>query len=108
MLETGRGPDLPKEPLGAKHRAEFGAQDPDGDLAPVLQVIGLIDRGHPADAQLAGKAVAVGSGLGRSRCSPGRWDSRPWAGRPRVRSRKRTGSNPIDVESGRWYLDFPR
>ena len=60
MLQVGDGLDLAQEPLGADHRGELGAQDLDGDLAVVLEVLGQVHRGHAALAQLALDAVAVG------------------------------------------------
>ena len=76
---------------------EFGPQDLDGDLAVVLEVVGEIDRGHAAGAELALDAVAVGQGgreLGQrvghavsssNGIGEGRWACRklPHAARPR-------------------------
>ena len=39
---------------------QLGVQDLDGDLAVVLQVLGEVDGGHAALAELAFEAVAVG------------------------------------------------
>ena len=38
---------------------ELGVEDLDGDLAAVLQVLGEVDGGHAALAELALDAVAV-------------------------------------------------
>ena len=45
---------------------EFGAEDLDGDLAVVLEVVGEVDGGHAARAELAFEAVAVGEGGGQA------------------------------------------
>ena len=39
MAEVRRGLDLAQEAVGAEGCAEFGAEDLDGDLAIVLQVL---------------------------------------------------------------------
>ncbi len=41
MLEIGGGGDLLHEPLGAEHGGEFGQEDLDGDVAVVLDVVGV-------------------------------------------------------------------
>ena len=53
MLQVGGDPDLRQEPLGAEDGGELGAEDFDGDLAVVLQVVGEVDGGHAAAAELA-------------------------------------------------------
>ena len=53
MLQLCREPDLSKEPLGAEHRGELGAQHLERDRAIVLQVTSEVDRGHPTAAELA-------------------------------------------------------
>ncbi len=60
MLEVGGDLDLGEEPVAADDGTQFGVEDLDGDLAGVLQVLGEIDGGHAALAQLALEAVAVG------------------------------------------------
>ena len=60
VLEVGGGLDLGQEALGADDGGEFGAEDLDGDGAIVLEVVGQVDRGHAALAELALDAVAVG------------------------------------------------
>ena len=60
MLQRRDGLDLAQEPLGADHGGELGLEDLDGDLAVVLEVLGEVDRGHAARAELALDAVAVG------------------------------------------------
>ena len=71
MPQSGREPDLLQEPLGAEDRGQLRAQDLDGDLAVVLEVLRQVHRGHAALAQLPLDAVAVGEGggerIGRSR-----------------------------------------
>ena len=46
MLQVGGDLDLVKKPLAAQDRREFGAQDFDGDLPLVLEVLGDVHRGH--------------------------------------------------------------
>ena len=53
MLEVGRDLDLVEEPLTTQHRGELRPEHFDGDVAVVLQVVGQVDRGHPAPAKLA-------------------------------------------------------
>ena len=48
------------------HGGEFGVEDLDGDLAVVLEVVGEVDGGHAALAELALEAVAVGEGGGEA------------------------------------------
>ena len=60
MLQVGGGLDLGEEALGADDGGELGAQDLDGDLAVVLEVLGEVHRGHAARAELALDPVAVG------------------------------------------------
>ena len=57
---SSRGdPDLGEEALAAEHRGQLGAQDLEGDVAVVLEVVREIDRRHAARAELALDAVAV-------------------------------------------------
>ena len=60
MLELGGDLDLAGEPLAAERGGELGAEDLHGDLAVVLEVLGEVDGGHAAGAELALDAVAVG------------------------------------------------
>ena len=62
MLQVGRGLDLGQEPLGADHGGELGAEHLERDLAVVAEVLGQVDGGHAAGAELALEAVAVGEG----------------------------------------------
>ena len=62
MLEPRGGLDLAEKAFAANHRAEFGMQDLDGDLAGVLEVFGEVDGGHAALAELPLDAIAVGKG----------------------------------------------
>ena len=59
VLEVGRDLDLGQKALGAHHRGQLWLEDLEGDLALVLQVVGQIDRGHPALAELALNVVAA-------------------------------------------------
>jgi hypothetical protein len=58
VVERRGDGDLAQEPLGPEDRGQFGPQHLHRDLAAVLQVIGEIDRGHAAAAQLALDGVA--------------------------------------------------
>ena len=60
MLECRDRPDLAHEPLGADHGGELGAEHLDGDPPAVLQVLGQVDRRHPALPQLALDLVPIG------------------------------------------------
>ena len=53
MAEPGRDTDLAQEALGAEHRAELGVEHLDRDLAVMPDVVGQVDRGHAAAAELA-------------------------------------------------------
>ena len=66
MLEAGGDLDLGEEAIAADDGAQLGVQDLDGDLAAVLQVLGEVDGGHAALAELALEAVAVGQGGGEA------------------------------------------
>ena len=60
VLEAGGGLDLGEEAVAADDGAQFGMEDLDGDLTGVLEVLGEVDGGHAALAELALEAVAVG------------------------------------------------
>ena len=60
MLQIRGGLDLAQEALGADYRREFGAQDLDGDVAVVLEVMREMYRRHPACTELAVETVPVG------------------------------------------------
>jgi hypothetical protein len=62
VLQRRRGLDLDHEPLGAEDGGELRFQDLQRDVAVVLEVLGEIDRGHAALAELALDRVAVGEG----------------------------------------------
>ena len=72
MLEPGGDFDLAGEALGPQRRGQLGPQHLHRDVAMVLEVLGEIDRGHAALAQLPLDAVAVGEGGGESRVD-GQW-----------------------------------
>ena len=59
-LSAGGDPDLAGEPVGAEQGAQLGAEHLDRHLAAVPQVVGQVDRGHAAVAELAEDGVAVG------------------------------------------------
>ena len=66
VLQGGDRLDLAEEPLGADDRGELRPQHLDRDLAIVLEVLGQIDGGHAALAELPLDAVAVGEGGGEA------------------------------------------
>ncbi len=53
MPKIRGGRDFAQESLGAQRGREFRPEHLDCHLALVLQVLGEIDGGHPAGAQLA-------------------------------------------------------
>jgi hypothetical protein len=62
MLQPGGGPDLQEESLRSQRGGELGAQDLEGDRPIVPEVVGEVDRGHPAASELTLDAVAIGQG----------------------------------------------
>ena len=60
VLEVRGGLDLREEPLGADRSGQLRPQHLHRDLAVVLQVLGEVDRRHPAPAHLPLDAIAVG------------------------------------------------
>ena len=62
MLEVGRRLDLGQEALGADDRGQLRLQDFERDLTLVLEVVGEIDRGHAALAELSLDGVAAFEG----------------------------------------------
>ena len=66
MLEPGGEPDLALEPLGAERGGELGEQDLEGDRAVVAEVVGQVDDGHAAAAELALEGVTVGEGVAQA------------------------------------------
>ena len=59
MLQPGRGPDLPLEPLRAERRREVGMEHLERDWPVVPQIAGEPDGRHAAAAQLALELVSV-------------------------------------------------
>jgi hypothetical protein len=59
MLQPGRGPDLPLEPLRAERRREVRMEHLERDRPVVPEVAGEPDGGHAAAAQLALELVSV-------------------------------------------------
>ncbi len=62
MLQVGGGGDLVQEPVGADGSGELGPHDLDGDVAIVPEIVGQIDRGHAARAELPLDPVATCQG----------------------------------------------
>jgi hypothetical protein len=58
--------DLAEEAVGTEDGGQLGPKDLEGDRAVVLEVLGEIDRGHAAAAQLALERVAIGEGRGQA------------------------------------------
>src|SRR6185503_2134311 len=59
VLKVGGDADLTKEAVGAKGDGKLGAEDLDGDRALDLEVLGPVDRGHTALADLFLKVVTI-------------------------------------------------
>ena len=71
MLQLGGGLDLAQEPLGAEDGGQLGVEHLERDLAVVPEVVGEVDGGHAALAELALDAVAVSQALAQLRCRVG-------------------------------------
>src|SRR4029450_8664711 len=72
MLQIGRGLDLGEEAVRSNDRGQFGAEYLQGNLPIVPHIVGEIDGGHAALAQLPLDAVAVGEG-GRESVVGSQW-----------------------------------
>ncbi len=59
MLEPGGQLDLPLEPLGAERGRQLGMEHLQGDGSLVANVLGQVDGGHPAPAELALEPIAI-------------------------------------------------
>ena len=59
VLEPGGELDLALEPVGPQRGGELGEKHLQGHRPVVLQVLGQVDRGHPAPAELALEPVAI-------------------------------------------------
>ena len=62
MLEVGGELDLGQEPLGPDHRRQLGAEHLERHPPVVADVLGQVDGGHTAGADLAVDPIAVGQG----------------------------------------------
>ena len=60
VAEARRDLDLAEKPLRAERGGQLGPEDLYRDLAVVLEVLGKIDRCHPAAADLTPDGIAVG------------------------------------------------
>jgi hypothetical protein len=60
MIESGGDPHFAQESFGTQSGRELRTQDLDRDTAIELQVLGEVDRRHPAMPQLALDRVAFG------------------------------------------------
>ena len=59
MLQARRQLDLGQKPIGAERLGDFGADDLDGDLPRVPNVVREVDGRHPPFAELALDVVAA-------------------------------------------------
>ena len=64
VMQSGGDLDLPEKSLRPQDPRQLGTQHLDGHPPVVLEILGEVDRGHAALAQLALKPVAVGQGRG--------------------------------------------
>jgi len=62
VLEVGGGLDLGEKALAADDGCQLGLEDLEGDLAMVLEILGQVDGGHAALAELTLDRVAAGQG----------------------------------------------
>ena len=60
VLEVRRDVDLVEEAVRAERGAQLRSQDLHGDGAAVGEILGEVDRRHPAPAELALDAVPAG------------------------------------------------
>ena len=59
MLQPGGELDLALEPLGAERGGQLGVEHLERDRPVVPEVLGEVDRGHAAAAELALEPVAI-------------------------------------------------
>jgi hypothetical protein len=86
VLEARRGLDFRDEALGAQHGGELGLEDLECHLAVVFQILGEIDRGHAALAELTLDAVAIGQSGAETFCNNVQWDQLSgWVGEERAK-----------------------
>ena len=71
VLQVGRGLDLSEEAFGPYYSSQLGLQDLERDLSLVLEVVGEVDRGHPALTKFTLDAVAALEGCVQARDSVG-------------------------------------
>ena len=71
MVELGRDGDLAEEPLGAERVGKFRVEDLDRHLTVVLEIVGEVDGGHAALAELALEQVTVAQSIGEWRADCG-------------------------------------
>ena len=100
--------NLSLEPVGAERGDEIRTQDLDGDLSPVLPIIGEVDGRHPSDADLTLDSVAAAESGGESLERCGGHDAshrRPkWAKNILVRDALGTSaSDPSLARPGEFY-----
>ena len=66
MLQARCGADLAQESFATKCHAEVGVQHLDGDITIVFEIVREVHGGHPAGAEFADHAIAVGDGGGET------------------------------------------
>jgi hypothetical protein len=79
---TGSGSPARFTRGGSDDGGEHGPEDREGDRPVVLEVVGEVGHGHPARAQLALDAVAVGEGRRQAAEGSGTGDDRNRAVKP--------------------------
>ena len=66
MVQVSGGHDHAMAPLGTDHRAEYGAEDLDGDLTIVLEIESEVDGGHASMTELPLDAIGTAKGRGEA------------------------------------------
>ena len=100
VLQGGDGLDLAEEPLGPDDGGELGAQDLDRDFAVVAEVLGQVDGGHAALAELPLDAVAVGEEALQAGHRLGHWHGLGW-GRWKMEGRGAGGQREGSLDGRR-------
>ena len=67
MIQARGQLNLSKKALAAERFGEIGMQHFDRDFPIVLEVVGQVDGGHPARAELAVEAIAIGERFDQER-----------------------------------------
>ena len=67
MIEPGGQVDLPEEALGTQGSGELRVEQLQSDPPVMLEVLGEVDRGHPAPTELTLEQVPPTEGLNKAR-----------------------------------------